>query len=236
VTAVRFDAASGRLRLDQAAFDRLVGLARGDDGAGPDAAALRDAGVVRDDGLHPLVADALRAVTEPVCRLRLALTDGGGRLKAGDGWLRADGAALLLDLPDEGLRDLVTLPADLLPAAIARVVRLGPRPTPEPEPLPVGSDLVAGLLAADPDERRRASDALAGVVRLNAGQWRTWRAQMTWHDPRVGLTGRAVQVVDAGPGLFLAASDGEQGTLWPTTPTAVWRILIRLLPDNDEVG
>jgi len=232
VTVVRFDAANGRLHLDQAAFDQLVAVARGE-GAGPDAAVLREAGVVQGDGLHPAVAEALRAVTEPVCRLRLALTDAGDRLKTGDGWLRAEAAALLLDLPDPGLRDLVTVPADLVPAAIARVVRLGPRPRPEPEPLAIGAAPVSGLLAAERDERRRAAEALARVV---PGPWRAWRAQMAWHDPRVGLTGRAVQVVDAAPGMFLAVSDGERGTLWPTTPTGVWRLLILLLPRSDELG
>jgi hypothetical protein len=234
VTTVLFDEVSGRLRLDQAAFDRLVDVSRGDGGAGPDLAPLRDAGVLRDGGPHPAVADALRAIVEPVCHLQLALTGGdGARLKAGDGWVRADEVALLVDLPEEGPRDLVTMPADLVPAAIARMVRLGPRPRPEPEPLPVDADVVAGLLAMDPGERRRAAEGLSAVV---PGPSRTWRAQMTWHDPRVGVTGRAVQVVDAEPGLFLAAADGGEGTLWPTTPTAVWRLLIRLLPDSSELG
>jgi len=43
-------------------------------------------------------------------------------------------------------------------------------------------------------------------------------------------------VVDAAPGMFLAVSDGERGTLWPTTPTGVWRLLILLLPRSDELG
>jgi hypothetical protein len=229
VTAVRFDPDAGRLRLDQAAFDQLVAIARDGEGAAVDPA-LRDAGVVRDGGLHPLVADAMRSVAAPVCRLRLDLAGEDGPPKAGDGWLAGDGAALLLDLPEAGLRDLVSVPTDLVPAAIARLVRLGPRPRPEAEAPVFGPDLVAGLLAADPTDRRRAADA------LSLSGWRSWLAQMAWSDPRSGLTGRAVQVIDAEAGLFLVDDDGERTTLWPTTPSAVWRLLVLLLPKSDELA
>lgn len=234
MTAVQFDPAGGRLRVDQAAFELLVEIARGGEGAGLAVAVLRDAGVVQEGGLHPLAAGAMRSVAAPVCRLRLDLTGEEGRPKAGDGWLAPDGTALLLDLPDEGLRDLVSVPTDLVPAVIARLVRLGPRPQPKPEALTVASGPVARLLAADPDERQRAAAALAAAVPMNG--WRTWMAQMAWHDPRGSLTGRAVQVIDAEPGLFLVDDDGEWVTLWPTTPTAVWRLLTLLLPRTEELG
>lgn len=33
-----------------------------------------------------------------------------------------------------------------------------------------------------------------------------------------------------------AALTAEVETIWPTTPTTVWRYLTRLLPDDDELG
>ena len=61
--AVVFDHGTGRLRLDQPAFDRLVAWSRGDEAAGPELSALRDAGVAP---AHPRLAGGLRAVREPV--------------------------------------------------------------------------------------------------------------------------------------------------------------------------
>lgn len=206
--AVVFDHGTGRLRLDQPAFDRLVAWSRGDEAAGPELSALRDAGVAP---AHPRLAGGLRAVREPVCRLRLAHTDAHGREKAGDGWVRGDAAALLLDLPD-GSRDFLTVHPALLPAAIARAVRLGPRPRPGPAPLRLGADLGG------------------------RGPVRSWRAEMRWTGPGGHPVGRTVHVADVEAGLFLVERDEAGATLWPTTASTVWRQLIRLLPDTDELG
>lgn len=186
---IAFDDRTGRLTLDQAAFDRLVAMARGEALANAD---LEAAGAVRRGVLHPALAAGLRAVIEPVCRLRVTLSDGAQ--KRGDGWVRGDAAALLLDRAD-GARDLHTIHPTLLPAAIARLVSLGPRPRP-------------GL----PD--------------------RTWRAEMTWTGRGGEETGRSVHVADAATGLCLLEKDGART---PASPSAVFRRLIRLLPDTAEL-
>jgi hypothetical protein len=208
---IAFDERTGRLRVDQATFDSLVAWAlRGaDEPPGPHLAALRDAGAVRPDAAHPALAPGLLAVTEPVCRLSLRLTDGRGRTRAGDGWIRADAASLLLDLPD-GMRDFLTVHPSFLPAAIARVVSLGPRP------------------------RVRSGPVRVPAAELASGTWRVWRAEMTWTGP--GVRRRDVHVADGREGLLLVELDGEEAVLRPTTPTAVWRLLIRLLPDTAELG
>jgi hypothetical protein len=262
VTAILFDPGTGRLQLPQAAFDVLVAWARGHEDPGPELLALRDAGAVpaAGGGAHPALAPGLRAVAQPVCRLRVTVTDPPGGLKAGDGWIDPHTAALLLDLPQptksaphhptpdgdfagtpgpSELRDFLALPPDFLPAAIARLVRLGPRPRARPEPVPLRAEPVDGLDAADPAVRTRAVAALGEALEQQrlGGPWRAWRAGTTWSGrDGAGLGRRAVQVVDAEPGLFLAESDGEYATLWPTTPTAVWRLLVRLLPDTAELG
>jgi hypothetical protein len=211
VTAVAFDDRTGRLRLDQPTFDRLVAWSLGDEeaAAGPALAALRELGAVRPGAAHPALAPGLLAVTEPVCRLRLRLVDERGRASEGDGWVRADAASLLLDLP-AGLRDFVTVHPAFVPAALARVVRLGPRP------------------------RVRSGPVRVPAERLGAGDWRVWRAEMTWAGP--GVRRREVHVADGADGLRLVDLDGDEAVLRPTTPTAVWRLLVRLLPDTAELG
>lgn len=209
--AIAFDERTGRLRVDQATFDRLVAWAAGgaDEPPGADLAALRDAGAMLRGAAHPALAPGLLAVTRPVCRLRLRLTDEHGVTSAGDGWIRPDAASLLLDLP-AGMRDFVTVHPSFLPAAIARVVRLGPRP------------------------RVRSGPVRMPAEGMTGGAWRVWRAEMAWAGP--GVRRREVHVADGREGLLLVELDGEEAVLRPTTPTAVWRLLIRLLPDTAELG
>jgi hypothetical protein len=210
VTAVAFDERTGRLRLDQPTFDHLVAWAEHvEDEPGPDLDALREAGAVRPGAAHPALARGLLTVTEPVCRLRLQLSDERGRVRAGDGWIRADAASLLLDLPG-GMRDFVTVHPAFVPEAVARLVRLGPRP------------------------RARSGPTRVPIERLTPGPWRVWRAEMSWTGP--GVHRREVHVVDGRDGLLLVELNGAEAVLRPTTPTAVWRLLIRLLPDTSELG
>ncbi|MBJ7610076.1 MAG: hypothetical protein JF887_11700 [Candidatus Dormibacteraeota bacterium] len=239
MTQVRFDQSTGRLQLDQATFDCLLRSVRGDADPGPEVSALGQAGVLQSGTLHPLLDSGLRAVTQPVCRLQVALTEELGPAKAGEGWVCADTAALLLDLPD-GSRDFVTVHSSFLPAAIARLVGLGPRPRGGAEPVPLGADLLEGVHSADPARRQRACGELNGILRGAPARppiasWRIWRAEMTWNGREGGVSGRSVQVTDADAGLLLAQTEGGHATLWPTTPTAVWRLLIRMLPDTAEL-
>jgi hypothetical protein len=262
LTAILFDTGSGRLQLDQPSFDCLVAWARGHENPGPELLALRDAGAVQSSGPHPALARALRAVTEPVCTLRLRLADEETRLKAAEGWVSGDTAALLLDLPEpesadggadglapqnnrwisaRGPRDFLTVPPDFLPAALARVVRLGPRPRARPEPVNVVADLLDVLLAFDPVQRRDGAERLADILGRAAGRRlaspsRIWQARMTWSGPGDSLTTRSLYVVDSETGMFLAEFEDRRATLWPTTPTVIWRLLIRLLPDTVELG
>jgi len=240
VTAILFDERTGRLQLDQATFDCLAAWAHGHGEPGPELSALRDAGVVRPQGPHPALAPGLQAVTEPVCRLRLRLTDEAMRLKSGEAWVAAGAAALLLDLPD-GPRDFLTMPPDFLPAAIARVVRLGPRPRAGAEPVNVAADLLEDIPSSDPARRRGAVNRLAAMLVSSTGgrfarPSRIWHAQMTWSSPGDTLTRRTLYVLDNEAGMFLAEFEGRRATLWPTTPTAVWRLLIRLLPDSQDLA
>ncbi len=237
---VVFDPATGRLRLDHANFDTLVAWCRGGRVTDADLEPLRGAGVVDGDRLHPAVAPTLAAAANPTCHLEtLAYDDTGDRLYA-EAWLAPEAAAFLLPLADGG-HELVQKHPTYAPAVVARLVRLAPRPRLAGSgPLQVSGEVFEALLSADADVRRSAAalverdaePALAHLVKtLVSGSWQVWTAQATWPGPN----GRAVHVVDTVAGACLVEATHDTVMLWPTHPTQLWRLLIRLLPDDAEI-
>lgn len=208
---VTFDPERGRLLLDSAAFDDLVAWASG---GRPTAAAaeLADAGVIVGGRPHPTLEPALAAVTEPVCRLSLVV----GGAEPIPGWVTPGAATMLLPLPD-GVLDLVTVPPPFLPAALARIVKLGPRRRTDADPRQLTTAELDELLATD------------GHVR--------WTVECEWSTASGRADQRRVDVVDHLPrGLWLLEPTEGRLLLWPTTPTAVWRSLTRLLPGDEELA
>jgi hypothetical protein len=177
------------------------------------------------------------------CRVRLSATDHRGREWTGEGWIGSDGqAALPLDAEPDS--DHVTLPAASLPAALARWIGLGPRPRLGTEPWRIPHDLAERLLGADPADRRRVADRLASdspgatalrvVEAIVAGPWLSWRVAIDGTD--IDSAGRELWLVDTGAGMVALQPDRTEAIWWPTTPSEIWRLLIRLLPTDDELG
>lgn len=249
MTSVIFDPGAGRLRLEQRAFDCLVNWQHGGAEPSPELEALREAGVIvdaaeGDDSAHPVLAAGLQAVVEQLCQLRLELHDDAGDHKAGDGWIGYKTATLLLDLPEEQ-RELVTMHPLLLPAAVARLVRLGPRATPASEPLHMPGGVFDMLLSDDEQTRRAAVGDLAApgpdspipaaLDCAEKGPWRCWTATMCWHTPEGKPAGQVLQVLDLEDGLYLCQGDEQTVTLQPASASNVWRRLTTLVPRAVEM-
>lgn len=212
----RLDPDRGDLLIDEATFRVLVGYAAdpitaavSTPGAQEHLALLQSAGVIDSGGLHPALAPALAAIVGPeISRLEL-----GHSGKVMQGWLSSAAAALLLPSDEKGLRRLIQLHPSLVPEALARLVDMGPRPRVEPA-VPV-----------------RYQEGHPAAVR------RRWQLSASWtlEDGTSGGTG--LDVLDTDHGLWLLEPDDDgQLAAWPTTPTHMWRLIIRTVMRRDAVG
>jgi hypothetical protein len=245
MTPISFDAETATLRLGRETFAALVADAAQPTGDAAHLAELREAGAYRDGRFHPALEEGLDAVVNPVCRLEVRMAGAHGREDHCDGWVTGDAAAFLL--PAQGqLCEFVVVHPGFVPEQLARVVGLGPRPrVPAAGRLELGTGLLDELTAADPGRRtdalRRVLDgrpeAAGAVARaLAAGFQARWEAVMRWL-PAPGSAGqRAVQVIDTATGLWEMEPGGTGVAVWPTTPTAVWRRFVTLLPRDGELA
>jgi len=127
----------------------------------------------------------------------------------------------------------IVVASDFAPDVLARLNDLGPRPRPEPfVPLQfTAADFASVLAAGDPAAPALYADHEPAAERFMAGFREHWRVEVSWKPDRPG---RAVEVVDTDGGLWLVIREGSDVELRPTTPSAVWRLLILLIcPDDD---
>lgn len=207
---IEFAAQTGILRLTATDFDRLIAGTADDD--------LRDAGAMTGDTVHPAVAAGMTAVTEAVCGVSLRLR-AGDTTRTGDGWVAGHGAALLLDAAD-GKREFVTMRVELLPAAIARLVGLGPRPRGGDDVLHLTHDEYRGLITG------------GASPHPEPGTWRYWAVSMNWRDATGTPCVATIEVLDGEDCLRLFSPSDHGMDATPTTATEVWRRLTLLLPDH----
>jgi hypothetical protein len=244
---VMFDAASGRLRLDADSFGTLSDWVSGREPAAAALAPLREAGVIVRGRPHDLLMPGLIAVGEPLCTVDISIEDADRNVESGRGWVSDDAAALLLELPGE-LHEFVTVHPSFLPAALARIVRLGPRPRVATMPLQVRNALLDELLSPDESVRSAAVEALIAEVpaaereltveaarALGSGLRHRWRVRMEWTAPDGSPGGRGVRVLDTESGLWLTEPTVGVSVVWPSSPSAVWRTLISLLPGEADI-
>lgn len=229
MTTIDLDAGTARLRIDAGSFELLV-AACSEEGlaTSADAAGLRAAGVLTEQGPHRSLRPGLSAVLGPTCQLR-ATVAGAETSLLHQGWVTPSAAALLLEV-HQGVYDFVTLPPDLVPVSLARMVRLGPRRVGAREPVLLPDGMIDDLWHEDAGRRREALGLLGGAK----GRW-AWRAEMVWPTSDGRLEGTWVAAVDGPDGLYLVEGDGG-GTLRPSTASEAWGYLVTLLPSDEELA
>jgi hypothetical protein len=250
MTEVVADLEAGLLRLSRPALQALATLTAGpaaplpvDPPAEATLGALESAGLVGPTGLHPVMAPIAAAVADPLVRIRFDHLGPGTPVEC-PGWISPDVAVLAVPGPD-GLDEIVAVETSFLPARLAGLIGLGPRPGPR---LPAGSvradiglleALLSGLVASAEDVRRHVGPAVPqalvdAVVAISEGIRLHWRVATTWGGPARPTT-RTHEVVESRAGTFWVVHRDFAGTaLSPITPTGLWRLLIGLLPGDDE--
>lgn len=232
--AVDFDPATGRLRLTADQFEQLV------EHSAPGSAHPADlvaSGVLTVDGPHPLLEPGLAAVRTPVCRVLVQVAgDAGAHLH--QGWVSPQAAAFLL-YTREDQYDFLTSGPDFAPAAIARVLRLGPRGLPPGAPLSCPTAVVEALFADDPSERR---DAITGLTEESDapsdGGWQASRVVVGWTGPDGEPAGRDLTILRTASGTRIVEvpDPAADVVLWtPATSSNLWRAIVGLMPDDAEL-
>ena len=249
MTEVVADLQAGVLRLSRPALAALATLTGASTAAAEPPAdstlvALQSAGLLGPAGLHPVMVPIAAAVADPLVELRFDLLGPGTPVEC-PGWISPDVAVLAIPGPD-GLDEIVVVHTSFLPARLAALIGLGPRPAAR---LPAGSlradiglleALLSGLVSSAEDVRRHVGPAVPealvdAAVAISRGIRLHWRATTMWGDPaRPSL--RTHEVVESRAGTFWVVERIFAGTeLSPITPTGLWRLLIGLLPSDDEL-
>jgi hypothetical protein len=245
VTPVRFDAETATLRLDRETFAALVAHAAQPTGDAAHLAELYEAGALRDGQYHPALEQGLDAVLNPVCRVDVRVADAHGGEDHCDGWVAGHAAGFLLPA-DEELCAFVVVHPSFVPEQLARIVGLGPRPRASTaRPLELATELLDELTASDPGRRADApqpvpdtsSEEAWAIARTLATGFRArWEVVVRWL-PAPGSSGqRAMHVIDTETTLWAVEPGGTGLLVSPTTPTAVWRLLVTLLPRDEELA
>jgi hypothetical protein len=228
-------AAAVSLMLSDGELAALLGRAAGGEPLDPDLLGAAAAPWVADGSPVGILADGLAALADPVCTIELRR---GDRLAGGA--LDEVCAAIVVPGADAGEHRLIVVTTPFLPDVLCRLNDVAPRPRVDPALVLrfEASDLTQVLAARDGelaaslagDEGAAAASQLVATLREH------WRVELRWA-PAPGSPGqRAVEVLDSDRGLWRVVADGSAVELHPTTPTAVFRLLVELLPDHDELA
>jgi hypothetical protein len=215
----------------------LATLVRADDADAAlphdDVRALAAAGALDDGRPSGMLADALPQVRAPMCELWLERGERRGR-----GWVGPTLSALHTPAGDGWT--LTVVPTVLLCDVLGRMIDLGPRPRAQgASRLRLAAGALAEVLAArSPDPGSRLLEpAGRELLRGLAESLRDhWRIEARWEPAPESAGVRALEVVDTDTGVWLVVPDADHVELWPSTPTAVWRLLTALLPRDHELA
>lgn len=240
--SVVFDATTGHLQLDPEAFIGLVDYATEPEGVCDELVArLHRAGVVSGGRPHPLLRNALAAVTSSFGSLQVLLVSTPGSVTLHQCWV-AFVSAVLSDVGD-GTYEFAAVSTDFLPTEIARRTGLAPRPRLEQAEAVVDESLLDALSAGSARTRVDGGVALAealaawpaAATAVRAGRWSLAVADVAFPTPS-GTVVRRLAWIDTEAGLLRVEADDRGPVLVPTTSTALWGAVVALLPTDAETG
>jgi hypothetical protein len=198
-------------------------------------AGLTAAGWVVDGAPAGVLAEGLAALTAPVCELDLQR---GAR--RGHGCVGERFATLVGPAPEGAGYRLIVVTTAFLPDVLSRLNDVSPRPRLAPALLLRYSQGDLARILAGRDAALAASlagddDTALVAAKLVEGLREHWRVEARWAQAGGGQGRRAVEVLDTDHGLWRVVPDGAAVELRASTPTAVFRALVGLLPSDAEL-
>lgn len=240
---VAFDQDSGRLRLDADCFDALTAIASGREPAAEAYRGLREAGLVDERTVHPIIAPALLVLENPTAQAQISMVDDAGRWWGGSIWIGAESAVFLMSTGAE-LDELIITGPTFFPLSIARIVGLGPRRNPKFHGWSMATTRTEELVSADASARQQAAaelrsndaDTRSFISSIVSGPWHYWTLDARWQ-PASGKDGRRpLHVLDTSQAMAILSPEGKNVSVDPLTPSEVWLLLTMILPDDDELA
>lgn len=237
--SVTFDAATTRLQLDADAFITLVEYATDPEGACEEVVErLSEAGAVADGAPHPVLRNALAAVTTSLGSLQVLVTGPDG-VRLHQAWV-AFVSAMLTDLAD-GTYDFAAVSTEFVPTTIARLTGLQWRPRLEAATAVVDESLLDDLASNSTVARSAGSEALADLLApwphacaaVRGGRWTLSVVDIAFQ-ARERTVVRRLAWLDVHAGLLRVEADEHGPTLVPTTSTDLWRAIVSILPADAE--
>lgn len=230
---------AGRLRGPFALIGGLVRAVGGEGdathgGAEPSAVdeALAEAGAGTLDELDGPLARTVSPLRTPVFRMRIERDDDVALV-----WASPTVACFVTPI-EPSVAQIVGVPTGLLPGALARFLRISPRPRLSPAAeVAVPPEELAGAIATGRAPAGVPPGDGRDVLARSLAELRShWRATSSW--PAIGPEpgGRTVEVVDTDAGMWRVVPDERVVTLSPTTPTRVMLDLCELVPRDEELG
>ncbi|GAA2747029.1 hypothetical protein GCM10009868_34820 [Terrabacter aerolatus] len=195
---------------------------------------LSDAGILVDGRPHLGLRAGLEAVADPYARLEIS-TGNQSSPRLHHGWVDRT-SALVVDQGDEGA-DLVEVDIAFLPATIAHLTMLQPRPRLHGRGGVVDLVGVGALLSpAAPFGAASAADLAAAAAPwpevaecLRTAAWRLSAVDVA--DSRTGSTATAQVVwVDTPAGVLRVDDEPDGAILTGTTTGSIWQSLVHALP------
>ncbi len=231
---IDFNTETGHLRLNADEFELLVDATSGIAKA-KRSKALNEAGVFDPDvGPHRALALGLSAVLASMCQGQL-LVGGPRNTQLHQVWMNAGAAAMLMEV-EPAIYEFVTIAPGFMPAALARICRLGPRRDQPVDDIALSKRTANGLWSEDDKARGEAAREITSSAGLSPGwretladeTWWTWDATVIWNG---GKDGRTLRVLDSAAGTYAF----DDGALQPTSATQIWRAITRLFPADGEI-
>lgn len=253
--AVSFDRAQATLEMAPGYFDTLLDIHRAPRAVHTDpriVGVLAEAGVLEATRVHPRLRAGLAAALAERARLRIQLATPRGRIES-SAWMLGSDAGWLDGNPDEPCTFRV-LEVDQIPARLASLVSLGPRPALGARQMAAAAHtrrhVIDAMLGGTPPNRQQGADMLAhrappewGSIRtaLREGDWQAWHAETIWYPPegkRPGVRwvqGRGAVIIDTASGMVTVEPEGGGLVFLPATPAEVFRRVLRLLPPTADL-